>query len=405
MRWRFSHAPGNPRHACPTGYCSKQWMSTMSRNKKRRLKDLIAGQENKTYLVFLNRITHPVNLPEGTAKGSSFPIKNGRDGIAEILFTIGSILQGVNAMEESAAYLRLTLYLRPSYDPARLLLGGALERSERHKEANGIYDEIEPGTAYYHKAQIRKASNRWHMGDHSEALALLDEVNKNEPELIDAMLTKGDLLRNDKQFEQAALAYSEAITRIDTIKTHHWPILYARAICNERAGQWEKAEPDFLRALELKPGQPDVLNYLGYSWLIQGKHIVRAKEMIEEAITARPQDAHIIDSMAWALYSLGEFEEALDYMEQAVMLAPRDPTINDHLGDVYWRLGRRTEARYQWERALTFKPEEPGMEENIQRKLKEGMEAFTPPAVQEDKDDVTILTTEDAEENTPTPQP
>ena len=79
------------------------------------------------------------------------------------------------------------------------------------------------------------------------------------------------------------------------------------------------------------PDQPQVLNYLGYSWIDQDMHLERALEMIEKAVEAQPMDGYIIDSLGWAFYKLGRMEEAVETLERAVMLLPNDPEINDHL--------------------------------------------------------------------------
>src|SRR5690606_38307184 len=121
-----------------------------------------------------------------------------------------------------------------------------------------------------------------------------------------------------------------------------------RGIAYERAKEWPKAEADFLRALELNPDQPQVLNYLGYSWIDQDMHLERALEMIEDAVAAQPRDGYIMDSLGWAFYKLGRMEEAVETLERAVSLLPNDPEINDHLGDAYWKIGRKLEARFQW---------------------------------------------------------
>ena len=147
-----------------------------------------------------------------------------------------------------------------------------------------------------------------------------------------------------------------------------WRLYYTRGIALERARQWDRAERDLLKALELEPDQPLVLNYLGYSWIEQGQNLDRAKKMIEKAVLQRPQDGYIADSLGWALYRLGNYPEAVVNLERAVALEPGDPIINDHLGDAYWLAGRREEARFQWTRALTQDPK-PEVEEIIRDKL------------------------------------
>jgi Flp pilus assembly protein TadD len=127
-----------------------------------------------------------------------------------------------------------------------------------------------------------------------------------------------------------------------------------------------------------------VLNYLGYSWVDQGRHLDEGMKMIRKAVEQRPDDGYIVDSLGWAHYRLGEFDDAVKHLERAIEIRPEDPTINDHLGDAYWRVGRRLEARFQWTHARDLKPE-PDELAVIEKKLKEGLSNETPPAPQADK--------------------
>ncbi|WP_333630419.1 tetratricopeptide repeat protein, partial [Agrobacterium cavarae] len=127
---------------------------------------------------------------------------------------------------------------------------------------------------------------------------------------------------------------------------------FQRGIAYERLKQWDKAEPNFKRALELNPEQPQVLNYLGYSWVDKNMNLDQGIDMIRRAVELRPNDGYIVDSLGWAHYRLGAFDEAVTELERAIELRAGDPTINDHLGDAYWRVGRKLEAVYQWNRAL-----------------------------------------------------
>jgi Flp pilus assembly protein TadD len=73
-------------------------------------------------------------------------------------------------------------------------------------------------------------------------------------------------------------------------------------------------------------------------------------------VELEPRSGHIIDSLGWAHYKLGQYDEAVEYLERAVELLPGDPILNDHLGDAYWQVGRRKEAGFQWRRALKLDP-------------------------------------------------
>lgn len=299
-------------------------------------------------------------------------VKSPREGIAEILFSTASILHNENLNEEALIYIQQALYLNPDFMAARLMRGTIYEDLERYDAAVKEYDSLPANTPYYSKAQLRKAYTLNAMDRSDEALALLKGLEGKMENGYQLYLTRGDILMRVKRFEDAAAAYTQALKGVERVDAGHWPIFYARGISYERADKWEKAEDDFLKALEIEPGQPDVMNYLGYSWLVQKTHLEEAHKLIEQAVQARPSDAHIIDSMGWALYSMGDYKGAIKYLERAIELMPTDPTVNDHLGDAYWRLGRKTEARFQWKRALMFEPE-PKQEAELHQKLAEGL--------------------------------
>ncbi len=91
--------------------------------------------------------------------------------------------------------------------------------------------------------------------------------------------------------------------------------------------------------------------------LIEARNVTEARRMIEMAVSMRPEDGFIVDSLGWAMFLMGEYEDAVIQLERAVTLNTADPTINEHLGDAYWKVGRETEARFQWRRALSLEPD------------------------------------------------
>src|SRR5690606_3334786 len=183
----------------------------------------------------------------------------------------------------------------------------------------------------------------------ARAIALLEEMGKDSIIRRNAMTEMADIHRRDADFKAAIPYYTKAIETIETPSESDWPLYYARGICYERAKEWDKAEADLQTALKLSPQQPEVLNYLAYSWADSGKNLDQALDMLQNALAGAPDDPYITDSVGWALYKIGRFQDAVPYLEAAVQQLPADPTINDHLGDIYWRVGRKVEARFQWE--------------------------------------------------------
>jgi Flp pilus assembly protein TadD len=182
----------------------------------------------------------------------------------------------------------------------------------------------------------------------------------------------GTILRGRKQFGECAEVYSKGVNTIVNVDKPNWLIFYFRGICYERSKQWAKAEADLQKALSLSPEQPHVLNYLGYSWIDQGVKLDEGMAMIRKAVEQRPDDGYIVDSLGWAHYRTGNYEEAVKHLERAVELRPEDPTINDHLGDAYAKVGRELEARFQWSHARDLKPEPEDLPK-IEEKLRTGL--------------------------------
>lgn len=313
-----------------------------------------------------------VNFADSVFSNDALDIRTPHDGIAEVLYTMGNIMYNVGSAQDAVIYLQLTHYLRPQFDLATLALAGAYNDLRQYKKSNEIYAAIPASSSLYMRAQLSVAVNLDTMDKTDEALALLDKLSKQSKDAFEPLVAKGDLLRMKSQLSDAVNAYTQALKRLPELSEKHWPVLYARGACQERLGNWDAAEQDLRRALELKPNQPDVLNYLGFTLLTREKNIPEAREMVETALKARPNDPQIIDSMGWALYLLGRYDEAALHLEKAVALLPSDPIVNDHLGDVYWRLGRKQEAKFQWERALNYSPEE-NMVLAIQKKLQDGL--------------------------------
>jgi tetratricopeptide (TPR) repeat protein len=307
---------------------------------------------------------------------------NAAEGVAEALYTIAGMLYGENAGAETLTHLRLALYLRPEMPDGMYMLGSILEEQGGQQMPRAIeaYNAVIPEHGpVYRQAQMRVAALLGESGTHDAAIAVLKNLEKRWPLALSVRVAMGDVYRRQERFGKAVDAYTAALDlRKDRLEEFHWPILFARGVSYERTGKWERAEQDFQAALKLNPDQPDVLNYLGYSWLTQGTNLDKAKTLLEQAVEERPEDAHIIDSMGWALYLLGDYQGAAGYLEQAVNLMPSDPVVNDHFGDVLWRLGRQNEARFQWERAIQFDPEE-DIREKIEKKLHEGLNGSAAP--------------------------
>ncbi|MCT8998613.1 tetratricopeptide repeat protein [Chelativorans intermedius] len=294
------------------------------------------------------------------------------EGAAEILVNVAGELANGGGDSFVRLYLNYALALRPGNDTILLQLARVAERQGEPERALALYRQIDRASPWSRFADFQIGLNLADMERYEEAVDHLKQVLEADPSDMRAYLALGGVYAAQEDYRSAARLYDRAVARIGEPERQHWNIFYQRGIAYERLKEWPKAEPNFKKALELYPNQPQVLNYLGYSWVDMNMNLEEALDLIRRAVELRPSDGYIVDSLGWAYYRLGRYEEAVEQLERAVSLRPEDPILNDHLGDAYWRVGRRLEAIYQWRHALALEPE-PELRAEVEKKLEAGL--------------------------------
>jgi tetratricopeptide (TPR) repeat protein len=300
-------------------------------------------------------------------------VADAQAGAAEALYGLGASLGRRGGEDLGLVYLQLALYLQPSHPLALLSLADLYEAMKKQQLAIKIYERVPAKSPLRRNAEIQLAINLDALERTDEAKKHLERLIAARPQDTEAILALGTILRGRKQFAECADVYSKGVATLGKPEKANWLIYYFRGICFERSKQWAKAEGDLKTALEVFPDQPHVLNYLGYSWVDQGINLDEGMRMIQRAVDQRSDDGYIVDSLGWAYYRLGKYDDAVKHLERAVELKPEDPTINDHLGDAYWRVDRMLEARFQWSHARDLKPEPEDLAK-IEEKLKSGLQ-------------------------------
>jgi Flp pilus assembly protein TadD len=301
--------------------------------------------------------------------------RNATDGIAEVFYTIATAVNNEAVPPYTMLHSRAAAYLRPDNTEAILLTANLLEKQDQFDLAVAAYATIQPSDPAFYIAEIGRADATYAAGRADESLTILQALARSHGAQLTVQIALADGLRRPQNFAEAKQAYDAAIAMLpNPPRPESWPLFYSRGVCLERLGDFASADTDLRQALALNPDEPQVLNYLGYSLVDRGQKLDEALGMIQRAVAARPDNGAILDSLAWAYFRLGRYEDALVPMEQASLLLAVDATVTDHLGDVYWAVGRKREADYQWRRALSFAPEEKDAT-RIRQKLELGLDA------------------------------
>ncbi|WP_119677366.1 tetratricopeptide repeat protein [Indioceanicola profundi] len=300
-------------------------------------------------------------------------IANAHEGLAEAMFELGSALHQEGAAEMALLYGRIALMLDGGLDLARLMVGDVLAARDRDAAALSEYKAVSGAPGIMWAARLRQADALRRLERTDEATKMLSDMAAERPERTDALIRLGDIARMDGRYEEAIAAYDRAVKRQEEAGRPEWLAYYLRGLSLDGAKRWPEAEKDLRAALELNPDHPSILNYLGYSYIDRGQNLEEARDLVARAVAKRPDDGHIVDSLGWAKFKLGDYHGAIEDLERAAELEPAEPTINDHLGDAYWAVGRKQEARFQWRRAAQQESADEALRSAAEQKLKHGL--------------------------------
>ncbi len=285
--------------------------------------------------------------------------------------------------------VNVALWVDAQPDPWLLYYAAIVEDFGANTElAVGRYQQAATVPGLKLAAGVRLAELRFRSGDRAGASTMLDGLIREFPKEPAVWRSRADMAVSAKNYPAALESYTrlEQVLPMpaadasdedrETATGERVAVLFAKGAVLERMKRVDEAEAALQQALALDPANAQVLNYLGYMWVDQGKNLDQAFELLQRALTLAPNDGAIVDSVGWAYYRQKEYAKALVYLERAAELVPDDATVTDHLGDVYAALNRMDDARRQWRLALEQLKEDatgdndPALRDQLERKLK-----------------------------------
>ena len=310
----------------------------------------------------INALTHIKDL-RVIARTSSFAFKGKQEDIREIgkKLNVAILLEG--SVRKSGDRLRITAQLIRVADGIHIWS----ERYDRRmKDIFDIQDEITLAIVDSLKIQL--------IG--SEKKAIVKHYTDN-PELYRLYLlglhhwnkfTLEDFVKSEEYFEQAiskdpnyALAYA-GIAEVNVFNTFFMSIAPRDAIqkakkylnialeLDENLAEahavmgwvhlfydwdWEKADREFRRALELNPNSAVILNHYCDFLSISGQH-ERALSLIKRAMELDPLSIFINHNAAERILHAGRFDEAIDLLKKTIAMEPHYYYPYFLLGQAYY---------------------------------------------------------------------
>jgi len=133
---------------------------------------------------------------------------------------------------------------------------------------------------------------------------------------------------------------------------------------------YKKSDEAYEKALKIDPNENYVLNNYSYFLSIREENLAKAKELSSRLVKNNPKNPNYLDTHAWVLYKLKEYEKAMPILLEALKTTEgaTNGTIVEHYGDVLFKLGKSDLAKEQWIKAKSLG----NASEWIDKKIAEG---------------------------------
>ncbi len=305
-----------------------------------------------------------------------FSCENESDILGEFFFLISNFYAADENFEKSNFYSNISNYLNPKFYFNLTHLVSNYFESGKYEKSKELLENFNKEDEIYYWYKLKKLTQIiLNEQNSNQSLSYIeDKFNNYSDPSTKIIYDMANIYKRNKKFKKSIKYYSLVLKKLNENSDEYADVLYKRGTSYERLGDDQSSDKDLLKSLTIKPDDPYVLNYLGYSWLERNYKIQEAIIMLNKAYNQKKNDPFIIDSVGWGYYLIGDFVNAESFLRKAIQLMPKDPIVNDHYGDVLWMLNRKIQAKYYWESAIQSKDAEDDMKENILKKLLKGLE-------------------------------
>ncbi len=274
----------------------------------------------------------------------------------------GALAEQLKQPKQAAKLYQRALKVEPQNDDLRWSLARIAVRDKDYVKAEKLFSEIQNEDLAF-QAQIQVANMRYETQGVDIAVNTLWTLEPTtNDQWIEVVQTRHYLLMRAHQYEEALGYINEAIVYVPD----DLDLLYSRALVAAELKNVEIAEQDLRFIIKQNPKHANALNALGYTLADQTDRFEEARELIEQALELRPEDAHILDSMGWVSYRLNELDTAIEYLQKAYEASP-EVEIAAHLGEVLWESGDTTAANDVWLKSFNEDSTNPVLLETLKR--------------------------------------
>ncbi len=270
----------------------------------------------------------------------------------DMLFSLALISMEINMLNEAKQYFERLVEKAQRLDDAHYYLGFINVQENNSAEAISHFINVNSGGNFL-QAQRNLAELMVRAGRYTEVKARFQNIRFRNPDYNIPLLTlEANVLLDEGMYTEASTVLNNAVGAFP----NNIQLLFLRSVYAQEVNDLMLMEVDLRKIIQLNPTSPVAYNSLGYTLADRTERFDEAYQLILRAVELAPNDPAIIDSLGWVQYRLGLYEEARKNLDRAYELFP-DHEVAAHLGEVLWVMGEKSAARKVWRKALESQPD------------------------------------------------
>lgn len=276
---------------------------------------------------------------------------------------LGLVRMQLKQYDGAIEIFKKVLVKSPKSDRIHYYLGSLYEQKGQMDLAIQHLGEISTESSLFEDATLHVSFLFKQMGKADEAVDHIQKAIEKDSKYASFYIFRASLEEDRNNVRGAIQILEQSKSRF----LNHEKLRYYLGSLYDRIGQTTKSISEMEAILKINPDNADALNYIGYTWTLQGIRLDDAERLILQALKLRPKNGYILDSWGYYLFVRGRTGEAIIELEKAASVAPNEPTILEHLGDAYARNNLQEKALHQYIEAARFATGE--LKQKIEEKI------------------------------------
>lgn len=283
-------------------------------------------------------------------------------GSREIAYRLGMLYLESDRYERAAEIILELLKTNSDDYRLRFLLGSAYEGQKDYKQAIAELQKIPREAELFPTAQASISMMLKNNGQIEAAIDNLAAAIDNRKDAPDLYALLASLYEEKKELLRAEETLKMGLKISPNVMLH-----FSLGALYEKTDRFPESIREMETVLKMDGNNADAMNFIGYTYADRNIKLAEAEDLIRRALTLKPGNPYMLDSLGWVCFRQNKLAEAIKYLKEAAAGLPQDATIAEHLGDVYAESGEIEAAREIYLQVMKLFPDHKTVPEKIEK--------------------------------------